>query len=277
MLKQIGGRAGRHGKQWEYGEVTCLKSTDMAYMNKIMNTPLEPIPKAAIFPSVQLMQEFSNCLDGTEAVKPEGQERRRLAETFAAFADRAKVGDRYFLGTHDQHQALANALHPVENLTLKERYAISMAPINGRNVLLVRAIFLFASAHAAGLPVFINMQLPPKGTLPKSMTEFQTLCSKHNVLDLYRWMGVRFPSIECFTEKTVAEIQRVELESMINEALKRRITVTGPDSISVPEHDTYSKKLLRALNSPQGGDVLNSIGSGAAEEEEEEGEGVEFI
>ncbi|CAB1106151.1 unnamed protein product [Ectocarpus sp. CCAP 1310/34] len=129
-----------------------------------------------------------------EAAKPEGKERRRLAETFAAFADKAKVGDRYFLGTHDQHQALANALHPVENLTLKERYAISMAPINGRQ------------AKPKRLPVFINMQLPPKGTLPKSMTEFQTLCSKHNVLDLYRWMGVRFPSIECFTEKSVAEM-----------------------------------------------------------------------
>ncbi len=40
--------------------------------------------------------------------------------------------NRYFLGTHDQYQTLANALHPIENLTLKERYAISMAPINGR-------------------------------------------------------------------------------------------------------------------------------------------------
>ena len=33
----------------------------------------------------------------------------------------------------------------------------------------MRAIFLFAKAHAAGLPVFINMQLPPKGILPASV------------------------------------------------------------------------------------------------------------
>lgn len=38
-----------------------------------------------------------------------------------------------------------------------------------RNPLLVRAIFLFASAHAAGLPVFINMQLPQKGVFPNSV------------------------------------------------------------------------------------------------------------
>lgn len=38
-----------------------------------------------------------------------------------------------------------------------------------RNSLLVRAIVLFARAHAAGLPVFINMRLPQKGVLPKSV------------------------------------------------------------------------------------------------------------
>ncbi|CAM9111780.1 unnamed protein product [Scytosiphon promiscuus] len=264
MLKQIGGRAGRHGRQWEFGEVTCLRASDMDYMNKVMKTPLDPIPKAAFFPSVQRMQEFSNYLDKMEA---EPQERRRLAETFAAFADRAKVGDRYFLGTHDQYQVLANSLHPIENLSLQERYSISMAPVNSRNALLLRAIFIFASAHAAGLPVFINMQLPPKGALPKSMTEFQTICSKHNVLDLYKWMGTRFPSIECFAEKSVAEIQRLELESIISESLKRQIAVNGPDSISVPEHDTFDKRLLRSLNNPDGG---AAVSGGEVDEEGED-------
>lgn len=42
------------------------------------------------------------------------------------------IRSRYFLGTYDQYQALANALHPIENLTLKERYSISMAPVNSR-------------------------------------------------------------------------------------------------------------------------------------------------
>eukprot|EP00752_Nemacystus_decipiens_P012450 g11031.t1 len=274
VLKQIGGRAGRHGKQWEFGEVTCLRASDMPYMKQVMNTPLESLPKAAIFPSVQRMQDFSNCLD---QVEPEDQERRRLAETYETFARKAKVGDRYFLGTHDQYQTLANTLHPIENLTLKERYAISMAPVNARNALLVRAIFLFASAHAAGLPVFINMQLPPKGVLPKSMSEFQTLCSKHNVLDLYRWMGVRFPSIECFAEKSVADIQRLELESIINEALKRKIAVAGPDSISVPEHDTFDKKMIRALNKPDGAAFsVTASGSNSVERVEDDDDGLEY-
>ena len=30
-----GGRAGRHGKQWEFGEVTCLKAMDMEYMHNV--------------------------------------------------------------------------------------------------------------------------------------------------------------------------------------------------------------------------------------------------
>lgn len=30
-----GGRAGRHGKQWDFGEVTCLKDEDMGYMRQV--------------------------------------------------------------------------------------------------------------------------------------------------------------------------------------------------------------------------------------------------
>lgn len=30
-----GGRAGRHGKGYEFGEATCLKAMDMAYMTHV--------------------------------------------------------------------------------------------------------------------------------------------------------------------------------------------------------------------------------------------------
>lgn len=36
-----GGRAGRHGKQWEFGEVTCLRTTDMPYMNHVRRDETE--------------------------------------------------------------------------------------------------------------------------------------------------------------------------------------------------------------------------------------------
>lgn len=34
-----GGRAGRHGKGYDFGEVTCLRAADMQYMNKVSTPP----------------------------------------------------------------------------------------------------------------------------------------------------------------------------------------------------------------------------------------------
>lgn len=38
-----------------------------------------------------------------------------------------------------------------------------------RNEELIRAITLFAAAHANGLPAFVNMHLPAEGVLPRSV------------------------------------------------------------------------------------------------------------
>lgn len=62
--------------------------------------------------------------------------------------------------------------------------------------------------------------------------------------------------------------QRLELETIINKSLKRKIAVNGPDSISAPEHDTFDKRLLGTLNNPNGGAPV------AGREADEEGEDV---
>lgn len=67
--------------------------------------------------------------------------------------------------------------------------------------------------------------------------------------------------------------QRLELESIINEALKRKIAVTGRDSISAPEHDTFDNKVLRALNDPNGADFSVTA---SVEDVEDEGDGLQY-
>lgn len=69
--------------------------------------------------------------------------------------------------------------------------------------------------------------------------------------------------------------QRLELESIINEALKRKIAVAGPDSISAPEHDTFDKKVIRALNSPNGA-AFSVAGNSSEHAEDDEDDGVEY-
>ena len=73
--------------------------------------------------------------------------------------------------------------------------------------------------------------------------------------------------------------QRLELESIINEALKRRIAVAGPDSISSPEHDTFEKKVLKALNDPKGGAIFSvrADGEEVVDDGGDEEEGIEYM
>ena len=40
---QIAGRAGRFGTEFEHGEVTTFRSSDLPLLKKLMNTPLDPI------------------------------------------------------------------------------------------------------------------------------------------------------------------------------------------------------------------------------------------
>ena len=43
MALQIGGRAGRFGTQWEEGEVTTFKRSDLPFLKKLLETPVEEI------------------------------------------------------------------------------------------------------------------------------------------------------------------------------------------------------------------------------------------
>ncbi len=40
---QIAGRAGRYGTQYEEGEVTTFKSSDLLDLKKLLNTGVEPV------------------------------------------------------------------------------------------------------------------------------------------------------------------------------------------------------------------------------------------
>ncbi|CAM9551656.1 unnamed protein product, partial [Phaeothamnion confervicola] len=58
LIKQIGGRAGRHGSRWEEdgGVVTCLREADLPYVRETMKSPLVPVQRAGISPSSEHLQ-----------------------------------------------------------------------------------------------------------------------------------------------------------------------------------------------------------------------------
>lgn len=53
-IKQIAGRAGRFGTQYENGEVTCMTYDDLKYVRQGMQVTDEPIIKAGMTDTASL-------------------------------------------------------------------------------------------------------------------------------------------------------------------------------------------------------------------------------
>ena len=57
-LKQIAGRAGRYGTQYEHGEVTCMTPEDLKYVRQGMQVLDDPVLKAGTIPFFYCIFKF---------------------------------------------------------------------------------------------------------------------------------------------------------------------------------------------------------------------------
>jgi Mitochondrial degradasome RNA helicase subunit C terminal len=65
-------------------------------------------------------------------------------------------------------------------------------------------LYQFAAAYAMRKPVALNVRLSRKK--PRDVLELSDLCIKHNTLDLYLWLSIRFPAF--FVEQDVCQEQK---------------------------------------------------------------------
>lgn len=61
-VRQIGGRAGRFGSLYPAGEVTCIHSRGIPFIQYAFNEPVVPHTKAGLFPTFEHIELFENAL-----------------------------------------------------------------------------------------------------------------------------------------------------------------------------------------------------------------------
>ena len=76
-------------------------------------------------------------------------------------------------------------------------------------------LYHFAATYAMKRPVALNLRLSRHK--PRDVLEFSDLCLKHNVLDLYLWLALRFP--EYFVDKDACLEQKSHAILMIESSL----------------------------------------------------------
>ena len=78
------------------------------------------------------------------------------------------------------------------------------APADIRSPVSMTMLYQFAAAYAMRKPVALNVRLSRKK--PRDVLELSDLCIKHNTLDLYLWLSIRFPAF--FVEQEICKEQK---------------------------------------------------------------------
>ncbi|KAK5670711.1 RNA helicase [Batrachochytrium dendrobatidis] len=210
QTKQIAGRAGRFGTQWENGQVTCLETKDMALLHASMKMTAPRIMSVGITPTVEQVEQFSNSLPNDT-----------YATLLDKFEDLAQLDGNYFMCNLDHHRAIAKLIQTIP-LNIRDRYHFVQSPCNPEEPFIKAAIVKFARAHSMGEELSLDqVMLSDEEYIDHSdspTTKLNALEVKHRVTILYLWLSQRFPTT--FTEYEQAQAQRTKIEESINTALQ---------------------------------------------------------
>lgn len=99
---------------------------------------------------------------------------------------------------------------------LISRFIFANAPVDVRSAMSMTTLYAFAATYAMRRPVALNVRLTRQK--PKDVLELSDLCVKHNVLDLYLWLSIRFP--EFFVEREVCLEQKTFAIECIQSSLE---------------------------------------------------------
>ena len=264
-IKQIAGRAGRLSSQYKIGEVTTWQEADLAYVKGVMEYEIPQLTEAGLFPSVEQVENFSDKLraldppgkgkgpklntkalakleasslpdvDGGPPMPMSQSETTKISALMSRFVELARIDGRYFMCEHDEMVTVANWLHTIP-LSLEDRFLFANAPVNTNCTLGMNLLYNFAATYAQGRPVGTNVRIPKQ--VPKDVKEFTALCAKQNVLDLYLWLGLRFPKY--FVARDTCLEQKAHAIHLIEECLHRS-TLTQKFSHSLEYQTTRSR------------------------------------
>lgn len=138
----------------------------------------------------------------------------RLGLLLDRFVDSSQTDGRYFICDYLPMLVVSNWLHAIP-LSLEDRFIFANAPCNTNDLMIMNMLYTFAATYAMGRPVAINIRLP-RGQ-PKSFLDFQELCAKHSILELYSWLSRRFPKF--FVERDICIEQQLYGQKLIQETL----------------------------------------------------------
>ena len=210
QLKQIAGRAGRfrtaaqanegtrnletikaNVSEPSLGLVTTLEAADLPFLRRAMQHELDPIMTAGIFPPTNILTRFANYYPPST----------RFSYILLRLHELSLNHPRYHLCNLRDQTSIADAIQPIENLSIQDRMIFCAAPASLRGPSSVRAI-LQAFAECVGNRS--NGALLEISALPLDILDQDTRADRdymlqleilHKALILYLWLSYRFAGV----------------------------------------------------------------------------------
>lgn len=212
------------------GEVTTLDANDMALLGEAMNSPTEPITRAALGYQYDTLRRFSSLFPVET----------RLSTVIGLLAQVCTNGTNFYSVPYQSIRDILDAIQHVNPLSLAERNLFSACPANMRDENVALTIVNWIERYAAGEQVLVQQWSEeteldsilervataramgpskvrqaddPSASIYTSVLLAQ-IESFHRCLTLYLWLSYRAPSIFC--DMTGASLMRKSLESAID-------------------------------------------------------------
>jgi ATP-dependent RNA helicase SUPV3L1/SUV3 len=203
--KQIAGRAGRFGTQWENGLVTSLHSHSIPILKSYLNETPEELNSAGISPQIEQLEKFARVLPNLS-----------FSRLLQQFEQLATVDGDFFLCNIQQQIEAAQLIENVQ-LSLRDKYVFIQAPCNTRDDTLTSYLHEFATSHSMGHTINADRLL---NIFPLFNEEkLAHLEVFHRAIMLYLWLSNRFP--ETFHEAEKVHQFKNKIEGAINQKLMR--------------------------------------------------------
>jgi ATP-dependent RNA helicase SUPV3L1/SUV3 len=208
-LKQIAGRAGRYGLDFDQGEVTTFYPQDLKKLHSLLSSPEDDIKQAGIFPTSEQIEHFSQLLPGAS-----------FLDVLTLFFKMATISGTFFLCKVEQTLEAARCLHGLR-IPLRDMYKMCLAPTEkeyGRGILKQYATDYSCGQHVTFSRLCEIVGWPKRAPLsPVQLIIFERI---HEAIDLYLWLSMRFP--ECFVAVDEARELRQTVETEIQCYIEKR-------------------------------------------------------
>ncbi|XP_076434854.1 ATP-dependent RNA helicase SUPV3L1, mitochondrial-like [Babylonia areolata] len=202
---QIGGRAGRYNTAYENGEATTFRSDDLNLLKEVISRTIDPIEQAGLHPTAEQIELFAYHLPHAT-----------LSNLIDIFVTLSQLdSDKYFMCNVDDFKFLADMIEHVP-LNLRVRYVFCCAPIPKKQPFVCTMFLKFARQFSRNEPLTLDWLCRQTGwpfATPSVIADLVHLEGVFDVLDLYLWLGYRFPDM--FPDASHVRDMQAELDEII--------------------------------------------------------------